>query len=750
MKPHKILMVTMSMGVGGAETHILELSKELKRRGHDVALCSHGGVYVDELTAAGIRHYQAPLHTRSLSTMVRSFAALDKVIRKERPDLVHAHARIPALLCHWLCRLHGIPFLTTAHYNFKTTGLLRHFTRWGQRTIAVSQDLKHYLMDSYHLPAANISVTVNGIATDKFSPQASDGGLREELGLPADCRTVCTVSRMDANACKAAEILIDGAEAPCRRDPKLYVLIVGSGGRLEELKARAEAVNAAVGRKCVILTGGRTDVARFTALCDVFVGVSRSALEAMACGKPTILAGNQGYLGLYTRSVLPQCIATNFTCRGIPYPDEGLVWQEVEKLLAGVTPEGLTMEEIRRQSRDIILESYSVERMAMDAEQVYDDLLTNGPHPRFDFVVTGYYGHNNSGDEALLSAVVHNLQKACPQARICALTSAPIDAQNHWNVTAVQRFNLLAVNRVFRHSRVLLFGGGNLIQDITSNRSLLYYLFLLKSAQRSGLRTMLYANGIGPVVKESNRRRAARVLDKCDLITLRDQDSAALLQQMGVTHPRILVTADEILTLTPPSDAQCQAVRHDCGLDGKAFLVVSVRQSRRTPADFFPRLAQAISQVCRQQALTPVLIPMHPDVDLTPTQEFAKLLSVPAVLPQLSSIQDVMCLIRSSQLVVGMRMHALVFAACCQIPFVGLDYDPKVESFVRRFPEMPCYPLEQLDVKALTTRLEEMLAGQDQLRESIGTELEHCRAEAAQNAQLARQLWEDCHENSGN
>lgn len=480
MKPKKILMVTMSMGLGGAETHILELSKGLCHRGYDVVLCSNGGVYVPELEEAGIRHYQAPLHTRSLSSVFSSLKVLDRVLRTEKPDIVHAHARIPALLCSWLCRLHGIPFVTTAHYNFKTTGFLKHLTRWGQRTIAVSQDLKHYLMKSYDLPAANISVTVNGIATDKFCPQADPGDLYEELELPRDGQFVCTVSRMDANACKAAEVLIDGAEEPCRRNGKLYVVIVGSGGRFEELKSKAEKVNAAVGRRCVIMTGGRTDIYRFTALCDVFVGVSRSALEAMACGKPTILAGNQGYLGLYTEAVLPQCIATNFTCRGIPYPDEALVWQQTEQLLQGIAPEGISMEEIRRQSREIILRSYSVDKMAMDAEKVYEDLLTNGKHPPFDFVVTGYYGHNNSGDEALLSAVVTNLQNACPGARICALTSAPLTAQNNWNVTAVQRFNPLAVNQVFRHSKVLLFGGGNLIQDITSTKSLLYYLFLLK------------------------------------------------------------------------------------------------------------------------------------------------------------------------------------------------------------------------------------------------------------------------------
>ncbi len=68
----KILMATMGLGIGGAETHILELCKELRRQGHDIAVCSNGGVYVQELLDVGIRHYNAPMHRRHLGSMVKS------------------------------------------------------------------------------------------------------------------------------------------------------------------------------------------------------------------------------------------------------------------------------------------------------------------------------------------------------------------------------------------------------------------------------------------------------------------------------------------------------------------------------------------------------------------------------------------------------------------------------------------------------------------------------------------------------
>ena len=65
----KILMATMGLDIGGAETHIVELAKQLKHQGHDIAIVSNGGVYVPEITAAGIRHYEAPLHLRALGPM---------------------------------------------------------------------------------------------------------------------------------------------------------------------------------------------------------------------------------------------------------------------------------------------------------------------------------------------------------------------------------------------------------------------------------------------------------------------------------------------------------------------------------------------------------------------------------------------------------------------------------------------------------------------------------------------------------
>ena len=148
----KILMATMALDIGGAETHIVELTKELQRQGHEVVVVSNGGVYVPEILAAGARHYNAPLHRRAVGDMRRAYGVLKDVVRKEQPDIVHAHARIPAMLCGQLAKREKFPFVTSCHGVYQISGVLRALSDWGERTLAVSEDIRDYLMKEYHIP----------------------------------------------------------------------------------------------------------------------------------------------------------------------------------------------------------------------------------------------------------------------------------------------------------------------------------------------------------------------------------------------------------------------------------------------------------------------------------------------------------------------------------------------------------------------------------------------------------------------
>ncbi len=370
---HKILMVLNGLDIGGAETHVAELSLELQRRGYEVILASNGGAYVKKLEDQGLRHFHAPLHQRSFSAMRAGQKALERIIRDEKPDLVHAHARIPGYLCGRLQKKLHFPFVTTAHWVFHTNFLLSHLTNWGQRTLAVSEDIKTYLMQNYGVPAEHITVTINGIDTVAFSGQTNGSAAACALGLDPSHPVLGTVSRLDEDRSLVAKLLLECAPRLREEIPDLQLLIVGGGGDYPALSAQADRCNHQVGQDYIHMTGPRTDIAELVSLCDVFVGVSRAALEAMAAEKPVILAGNEGYQGIFTPDQLDAARASNFCCRDAAPTEAEQLCRDALSLLQRSTQERLSLGQFGRQ---VIQAEYSVARMADDCQRVYRSVLS--------------------------------------------------------------------------------------------------------------------------------------------------------------------------------------------------------------------------------------------------------------------------------------------------------------------------------------------------------------------------------------
>ena len=453
----KILMTLMGLEIGGAETHVVELSKELHRQGHTIIVASNGGVYASALEELGIRHVQIPMHRRSPGDMLRSLRMLKQLIREEEPTLVHAHARIPAFLCGILHRQMGFPFITSAHGVFAVTPLLRLITDWGQRTVAVSEDIKTYLMEHYNVPPDRIHQTINAVDTANFSDGARDEKLAGELGLTGH-PVIGHISRLDEATVLAARELIALMPRLLEQHPAAQLLIVGGGNEEESLRREAEQVNTQIGRNAIIMAGSRTDIPRLIRLCDVFVGVSRAALEAISCEKPTILAGNQGYIGTFTPHVLSQAQQSNFCCRGFA-PIEG------ERLLNDLL-ELLAMEPAERAGlvrfgRELIERDYSVKKMTRDYLDAYDALLN--PRRVIKAAVSGYYGFGNLGDDAILHAISGMMRQFPVPVQLTVLSNSPSDTIRQYGLNAVPRFSPMGLYRTLRESDILISGGGSLL-----------------------------------------------------------------------------------------------------------------------------------------------------------------------------------------------------------------------------------------------------------------------------------------------
>ena len=382
-----ILLVTMSLGIGGVETHISELAKELIKRGNNVCIAANEGIYSETLRAAGAEILILPLDSRSPKAIVSSYRGLKRYIlnRKKQGsqiDLIHAHARIPCMICGRLHKnFHGeFHYVTTAHGVYSKLPGEKYITDWGEHSLAVSDDVKKFLVDCYGVSPNNIDITVNGINTECFAPAGNDEQvvkITEILGFSSSCRhRVMHVSRIDSASSDAAYQLIESIPELYKRYSDIEIIIIGDGTEYDALKKKADEMNNLIGRKAVFLLGARTDIARILSCGDCFVGVSRAALEAMSCGLPVILAGAQGFFGIFDESEesLNTAMRTNFCFRDMESSSSDKLTKALIEIFGYDKDKLLSM---GMNGRNIVTKYYSVSKMADDAEKMYSSVMKN-------------------------------------------------------------------------------------------------------------------------------------------------------------------------------------------------------------------------------------------------------------------------------------------------------------------------------------------------------------------------------------
>ncbi len=688
----------MSMNIGGAETHILELCRELQRDGHDVTLASFGGVYADELTSFGVKHVALPLHTKKPVSVVRAYCGLGRLIRNGGFDIVHAHARIPSFICGMLCDKLKFRFVTTAHLNFSMNPLWRKIARWGDRVMAVSDDIADYLVREYGYPRERIYLTINGIDTRKFSPDVPYDALLDSLELNKNHRRIVSISRLDADRADPAYKLIRIAPRIAENFPDTDIIIVGGGTEFDTLCRMADEVNRIAGRKLVTMAGAVSNINEYTAAADIFIAVSRSALEAMSAAKPVIVAGGQGALGIFDESIIEPAVDTNFCCRGFDLADEDTLYAWAACLMKK-SPEELTR--MGEFNREFILRHYTARRMAEDYTEMYRaEMAAPVPyHGDPDIVVSGYYGFGNLGDESLLDVIAATLADEIPDVKIAALTRHPKADTRRTGLRCISRFHFPAVYRTISHAKLLLSGGGSLLQDATSKRSLKYYAAVIRIAEKCGVKSYIYANGVGPVRYKSNRKLTARVVSCATEVSVRDADSAEELRRIGVVRDKINVTADPAYLIKPYDEHRLTRTMERIGVKS-GFFVVSLRPFQSAASSDPMYVANETAKVCAQisekYGFIPFIIPMQPAQDSEVCARFAevyggimkqkaadggKQYAAVTYLPE--NAPELIGVLSKAEFVISMRLHAIIFASSAEIPVVGLAYDPKVSSLMR-------------------------------------------------------------------
>lgn len=359
-----------------------------------------------------------------------------------------------------------------------------------------------------------------------------------------------------------------------------------------------------------------------------------------------------------------------------------------------------------------------------------------------EILIAGYYGFHNAGDEALLAGIRRALGQVLPDVAFTAISGTASQTRQLHGIAAVSRSDLSAIWRAIGRADLVMFGGGSLLQDVTSSRSLIYYLGLAVLAKLRGKPVMFCAQGVGPIRRPLGRALVPLVVNRVDRITVRDPEAAETLRQLGVHRPPILVTADAALALGPADPKWGEALLRAEGVDvSRPLIGVSVRPWKQGGGAMEPALARALDRLAQESGAEVVFIPMQQQADAAAARVVAAAMEGSAqVLPGTYTYDQLQAMIARCDLLIGMRYHSLVFAAMNGVPLVGLSYDPKNDAFLKLIGQRAAGSTEGLDPAVVVEAGRRALADGPAVRATLLERMAELEVASRKNAEVVAEL----------
>lgn len=299
-------------------------------------------------------------------------------------------------------------------------------------------------------------------------------------------------------------------------------------------------------------------------------------------------------------------------------------------------------------------------------------------------VLSGYYGFDNLGDEAVLESILNNIRQALGELQITVLSANPAATKKLYGVHAIRRISPVGIIRSLWECDVLISGGGSLLQDVTGRLSIFYYLALIALGKLMGKKVMIYSQGIGPIRKPFNRFITKLILSRVDAITVREPNSRTDLIGIGIDPEKIIITADPVISLMPQEDpalsewlAALPAYNPGAPLIGLAF------RGQDMAFGAAEKLAVVIRELREATQANILLIPYHSVQDamvLDSLERLAEGLVIPV--RRDLSVDEMLSLTARLDVLIGTRLHSLIISAICGTPMIAVSYDPKIEYFM--------------------------------------------------------------------
>lgn len=720
-----ILLLVAGGDIGGGKTHILSLAKQLSTTNNVLVFSLRSGVLTDEARDMGLavtisqNGWNARKDIRNLKDAIDSF----------HPDVVHCHGAKANMYGALLKLYRDVPVITTVHSDPKLDYMGQPHKQY---TYGLINELALKRMDFYMAVADRMELTLiergkdpqsiftiyNGIDFSTASPDPRPSKPEGDLVVGIAARL---------NPVKDIATLVKAFAKAYGRNPRLFLSIAGTGE--DEAMLRQLAKDLGVEHR-VRFEGWVSNMQEY------FAGVDINVLSSVSETFPYSLLE-----GAYHH-----CPAIASRVGGIPtlikHGETGFLFEkgDVDSFAEYIYQLSVD-EDLRRTLAENLFEKakneFSLDRMKEVQEEAYRTILRRKQHQgqRRGAVLCGAYGRGNAGDEAILKGILNQLSEIDPDMPYWVMSRNPKETRLTHKVNSLYLFNVLQFWRKLRKSQLFVNGGGSLMQDVTSSRSLMFYLFTLKAAKLSGCKIIMYGCGIGPITKEANKKIAARVLNNTpDAITLRDSSSKALLDSMGVDKPEISLSADPTVNLGRASEAKVRGVFLAENIPAEEKKIGFCLRNWKTPLNEEAVIAAA-EYAYNKYGLTPVFVPIETPRDAELGQKICDRLNVPGYACQNRyTVEELIGMLGSMELVVGMRLHSLIFATAGGTPVVGISYDVKVDSFIKDIGSKYCIPMDELTADGLIRYIDAVMAQPERRAEEAQKRLqamEHINRDAA-------------------
>lgn len=735
--------------IGGAKSHVLSLVNELSKH-IDIKLISfRTGVFADEACELGIN-----IDVVKTGTIFSDVKKVLEIIKTEKYELIHSHGAKANMVAVAVKKITGLPVVTTVHSDYRLDYLQNIFKMFSfglvntlalrciNYYIGVSKNFKDMLIERRFNPQ-NIFTVYNGINFENKALRLTKEQFltKYNLNFGKDDVLIGILARL--HPVKGISTFLQAAAEVVKQVPTVRFLIAGDGEERKALEKKCAALGLV---NNVFFLGFINEPLEFVNAIDVNVLTSLSEsfpysiLEGTLFKKATVSSNVGGISDL---------IDNNRNGFLFEPKDYHTLAQHLLELVNNPTLRKEMGEKIHLKASTC----FSLESMCNTQLNIYSSILERHALPKlprnhYDAVISGYYGFKNVGDDAMLMAIIDNLAMHKKDIRVLVLSKNPIETRRIYNVDSVNRINLFRILSIMKNSKLFISGGGSLIQDNTSTRSLIYYLSMIWLAKKMKMKVMIYANGIGPLNKKSNRNLTKHVVNNVDVITLREHLSYDELVNLNINKPHIHVTADPAFTIKPEDSDHINCLLLDEGIDpSNAYIGISVRKWSGHDK-YETTLAKIADYIIETHNTNVLFIPMHYPGDLVIIENIrSQMKNKSYSLSKKHLVSEILGIIGKTEILIGMRLHALIFAASLKVPVVGIVYEPKVEGFLQYSKQASVGHVNSLEFDKAIETIDNVWNNRALLKKDLDDITASLKESALNNASIAVKLIDECSKN---